>query len=182
MKINSLLKKIFTYLFIFVLFTLIFILFFHTPLFIGQKVLFYRGVELLAVTSIIVCIIMTLINRIWINLYWESLIAAISISISINMCFFLLFPITIDRSISMYLLTTLRDKDIDQGRIGISEKKLEEYFIEDYVNNKQAVKRRIFEQSIINMIKEQDGYVKLTNNGKVFMQFLQVIKIIYAIN
>lgn len=181
MEQNKPWKTIITYILVFLLFTFVFVLFFHTTLFIGQEVLFYRGLGLLVITTIITCIIATLLNHYWLKLQLESLIAAFIISISIHLSLFVVFPVTFDRSVTMYLLSTLKEKSTNQICSGLSERDLEQYFIDEYVKDKRAIRRRINEQSIIHILKEEDNCVQLTQKGQTFLNLSGVIKKIYAI-
>ncbi|MFH1827614.1 MAG: glycosyltransferase family 2 protein [bacterium] len=180
-SIYSIINIIAIYFLVFVFFTAIFISFFHTPIFINQKVLFYRGFILLIPAILITSIISALFNYYLFKVKLESLVAAIIISISINLSFFVIFPVTFDRSITMYLLSTLNEKSINQTCDGLSEKALEQYFITEYVKDNFAIKRRIYEQSIINMLKERNSCVQLTQRGRKFIEFSELVKRIYLV-
>jgi len=181
MKNDNLRKIITIYLLVFLLFSLIFILFFHSPLFSKQKVLFYRGAGLLVVTTIITLLIEIIIfNRRW-KLKTETLIAALVLSFAIHLSFFVVFPVTFDRSITMYLLNTLKRKQNSEICKGLNEKELEELFIKEYVKESQAVNRRIVEQSLIDFVERQDDCIQLTAKGDKFLRTSEVIKKIYGI-
>ena len=165
---------------VFLLFTSIDILSFRSPLFSKQNVLFYRGISLLAATTMVSSIICFLLNKHFFKLSLETLIAALIISVSLNLSFFIVFPVTFDRSVTTYLLSILRDKPATENCQGLTDKALEQYFISEYVLDKQAVQRRIKEQSIINMVERKNNCIQLTTRGQNFLKFLEIIKKIFG--
>ncbi|MBU1200006.1 hypothetical protein KJ953_00550 [Patescibacteria group bacterium] len=168
-------KLIGTYVGYFLLFSLIFVLSFHSPLFASQKILFYRGLNLMVLTFIFVGTLILLTNKIIFKLSTESIIAILTLSISTNLCFFVIFPVTFDRSVTTYLLSTLNNHN------GIKTIELENYLIKEYIQEKGAVERRITEQSVTNFIRKEDDCVSLTTKGKKFLNFMTIIKKLFAI-
>jgi len=174
-------KILSAYLTVFLLFSLLFILFFHTPLFLDQKVLFYRGILLLLPTTFAILIFSFFLNKQFLKVSFETLLAAFIISFSFNLSFFIIFPVTFDRSVTTYLLSILRNKPATENCQGLTDKTLEQYFISEYVIGKQAIQRRIVEQSIINMVEKKNNCVQLTTRGRNFLKLLEIIKKVYSI-
>lgn len=174
-------KIIITYLLTFLFFTLLFVLSFHAPLFKTQTVLFYRGI-LLLLTTTIVCSLLLFLFRQKFKLETQSFIAALTISLSFHLSFFVIFPVTFDRSVTMYLLSTLAKKPASQNCPGIGKSALKEAFITEYVKENRAIERRIYEQSFINFVKEEKECVTLTSKGHRFLNFSLFIKKLYGIN
>jgi len=166
---------------VFLIFTAVFILSFHSPLFVRQNVLFYRGISLLVVTTIVTSAICILLNKHFFKLHQETLVAALLISISLNLSFFIVFPVTFDRSVTTYLLSAIKEKSNAQTCGGLSEKELEKAFIDEYVLGQKAINLRIKEQSTINMVKEQDNCIQLTPRGQNFLRLSEIIKKIYSV-
>ncbi len=94
-------------------------------------------------------------------------------TISLNLCFFVLFPVTFDRSVTMFLLNTLNQSSY-------TERGLEEKFINDYVISQKAIKRRIEEQSIIGFAKD-DNKLELSSKAKTFLKISDIINKIYSV-
>lgn len=175
----NLFKKTFLhYLGIFVLFTAIYLCLFRTPLLISQQVLFYRGLGLLFIT-VIVTLILLLILRNKLKLNSETLIASIVMSLSINLVFFVVFPVTFERSVTMYVLNKLNTSKQTQNCQGLNKNDLEKDFIKNYVIKNQAMQKRIIEQKIINMINEEDNCISISSRGRSFVDFSRVIERIY---
>lgn len=134
----------------------------------------------MAATSITVAI-STLLNRYFFKLQQQTLLAAILVSFSFHLSFFIVFPVTFDRSITMYLLSTLKEKSASHTCGGLSKKSLEQYFVDEYILKSKAIDRRIQEQSIINFIKEEESCVRLTTKGNNFLNLSELIKKMYSL-
>lgn len=175
MKLSIFFKTILIYGSIFIFFTFIYLFSFHLPIFVQQKTLFYRGVILLAVISSIFFALTLIIHQYRSIKYLQLIISAIIVSISLNICFFIVFPVTFDRSITMYLLNTLENQD----EMSLSEKGLEQLFIDEYVVSQKAISRRIQEQSIIHFLKKESDQIHLTSKSIGFLNFSEKIKKLY---
>lgn len=173
-------KVFISYLAIFVLFSLVFLLLLRTPLFANQTVLFYRGNILLALTFVMLFLISGL-QRCILKVRFETILAALIMSASIHLSLFVVFPVTFDRSVTMYLLNRLKVSQSPTCQ-GLSAKQMEQLFIKEYVKRDQAMARRIYEQSVINMLKEQNDCITLTVRGTSFLSFSEFIKKLYNLN
>lgn len=169
------------YFFCFLLFTFVFLLLFHTPLWAEQKVLFYRGLGLLVVSSLLVSTLAMTIRRVWREVRIESLVAAVIISLSLHLSFFVVFPVTFDRSVTMYLLSSLENRRNDLSCSGKFEDSLEKNLIEEYIVSRRAVRRRLNEQSIIGMIEERNNCAQLSSTGTLFLKFAGLVKKLYGV-
>lgn len=170
----------FLYIGIFVIFTAIFIALFQTSLFSSQHVLFYRGLVLLVVTLLVTAVVILVAGRTFVERYSQSLIAALVISLSLNLTFFVVFPVTFERSVTMYLLYSL-----DNGRDGVcgglTKEVLQDKLINEYVVSRDAVAKRMDEQTIIHMVEAKNDCYKVTNQAKEFLHLSQIIKSMYNI-
>ena len=134
------------------------------------SILFYRGVALALVAAIAAGIIALWPAR---RTSDSSLpVAAAALSLSFNLCFLVLLPVTVDRSISVYLLSTIEQRQ----ESGITSAQLERSFVDDYVVRMGAIDRRIDEQRRSgNVTVDGGGKVHLTLQGERFMSFSRVI-------
>ena len=171
-------KLLAIYFSIFIGFSLTYVLLFHSPLFRGVEVLFYRGVILLALTGILFLAVFIFLKN---KINGETFLAALIMSLSLNLAFFIVFPVTFDRSVTMFLLNTLKqEKSLDCTK-GLSKNKLQRYLIDDYVVKDDAVGRRIKEQAAIEMIKRNGNCINLTSKANRFLRFAQIVRKIYGI-
>lgn len=180
---RSINKSLLIYLIIFISFTSFYLLSFHTSLFSSSSVFFYRGIWLLIIISFVFLLLVLFFNKKF-KLNLETLIAAILISISINLSFFVIFPVTFERSVTMFLLNTLKN-NTNNSCHGLIKSELQKMLINDYIVNKKAVDKRINEQIIIDFIKEKNQEKNqcyyLTPKAFNFLTFSELINKIYGI-
>jgi hypothetical protein len=133
-------------------------------------ILFYRGIALAIIAAVIIAIVSAWIGN---RVGDTSLpIAAAALSLSFNICFLVLLPVTVDRSVSVYLLSTIEH----QQEQGIDAAELERSFVDGYVVKMAAIDRRIDEQQRSgNIVVNADGNVRLTEQGRRFMAFSRVV-------
>ena len=173
-------RTLVAYITIFILFTIVYIFSFHSPLINSQHVLFYRGISLLLFTALLITIISVLLKK-QLSISWETVIAANIISALIHLSLFVTFPVTYDRAISIYLLNRLNNYPINAECKGYSKPTLEKLFIREYVEKQQAINRRLNEQSIIKFITQDNQCIALTDKAKKFLQFSDIVKKIYGV-
>ena len=134
------------------------------------SILFYRGVILAFGAAIITGMLALWFSR---RTRDSSLpIAAAALSLSFNLCFLVLLPVTIDRSISIYLLSTIERGESRQ----ITSRALKTDLIDGYVVRMNAVNRRLDEQRRSGNISiDAEGTIRLTLQGARFMAFSRMI-------
>lgn len=174
-------KLIFQYFLIFFVFTLLYIISFHSPIINNQNVLFYRGLGLLVIITLITTVLVIFFKK-KLQLSTETAMAAIIVSASINLALFITFPITYDRSITMYLLDRLNNPPANSICKGYTESELEQRLSSEYIQKKQALKKRLHEQSVIKFISQDSQCITITEKAKQFLQFSEIIKKIYGVS
>ncbi|MDH7476719.1 MAG: hypothetical protein QHH09_04675 [Microgenomates group bacterium] len=172
-------KFLIFYLSTFFLFTGFYLILFRSPIFIKQKVLFYRGLLLLLLNLFLWLLISILFyKKKLVKFSLESIIASLIVSFSLNLSFFVVFPVTFERSVTMYLLKKLYGNENQC----ISKKQLEDSLIEEYIIKNNALDKRLVEQSIINFIDKKNQCLSLTQKAKNFIQFSKKINWFYNLN
>lgn len=133
-------------------------------------ILFYRGVALAIAAALL-----TALPALWLarRTNDRSLpIAAAALSASFNICFLVLLPVTVDRSVTVYLLSTVEQRQSN----GIDAGGLQRAFVEGYVDKMGAVDRRIDEQRRSgNIAVGADGRLHLTAQGRCFMSLSRIV-------
>jgi len=139
------------------------------------RILFYRGI-ILAIGAAIV----TGIAALWPARRTRDSalpVAAAALSLSFNICFLVLLPVTVDRSVSVYLLSTIGR---EQGA-GIDSTDLRRAFVDGYVVRMDAVGRRIDEQRTTgNVTVAPDGKIQLTSQGRRFMELSRIVARVFG--
>ena len=153
----------------------IYVLLFWTGVATSISILFYRGVVLALVAALI-----TFLAALWLAAKTRDSslpIAAAALSLSFNVCFLVLLPVTVDRSVSVYLLSTIEQHQ----DLGIDAKHLQRSFVDDYVVKMGAIDRRIDEQKRShNVTVGTDGKVRLTTQGRRFMAFSRLVAQVFG--
>ena len=133
-------------------------------------ILFYRGIALALVAALVTGFI-----AIWPARRTRDSthpIAAAALSLSFNICFLVLLPVTVDRSVSVYLLSTIEQRQDS----GVTSAELQKSFVDGYVVRMGAIDRRIDEQRKSgNVTVDAGGKVRLTKQGEHFMSFSRLI-------
>lgn len=149
------------------------ILLVRSPLFQSVTILFYRGFLLCFIASVLVALIASLF---WRRRWTEQMplvIAAAALSFSANISFLIIIPVTIDRSISVFLLAGI-ETETAQGRT-VTPDKLQSLFVDRYVVGMRQIDRRIDEQSRSGNIVVERGEIHLTQRGRDFVGFARMI-------
>ena len=176
---SKFIKTLSVYLVVFIFFTLIYVSSFHLPLFIHQDVLFYRGISLLIlVTSFFLLLLIILFNATS-SYSLQTFIAALAVAVSINLTFFVIFPVTFDRSVTMFLLNTLDSQDQKAQCSGLTKEALEDSLVNEYIKKQEALDRRIQEQAVTNFIKSNDNCVQITVPGRKFLDLSRLVATLY---
>lgn len=168
------------YILVFIFFSGLYLCLFHTPFFKFQQVLFYRGLALLFITVLVsftTAFLLARRNKEF-KLYLESVIGAVIVSASINLALFVLLPVTFDRSVSTYLLSTL-DSEATPSCRGMTKKQLEKVLIDQYIVKNKALQKRIIEQEEIGFISGTGECVSLTDRARKFLQLKQITEKLY---
>jgi amino acid transporter len=121
----------------------VFIALFKIGAFSGIKVLFYRGIVIAILIGVIV-FIFSAILAIRGALHTSMALAAAAVSTSINLTVLIIFPVTIDRSVTVFLLGHMAH----HPQQSFSAHDLESHFIKVYLGTFQQMQRRMDEQEL----------------------------------
>lgn len=137
----------------------LYVLSFQVPF--GGEILFYRGLVLAGMVAVIIMSALALVAKRF-RLAPATIIGAAFSSLALNVCFLVVLPVTVDRSISVFLLTRIEDEQ------PIKALALQQAFIADYVVDMEQIERRVREQELSgNVIVTENGIV-LTERGRRF--------------
>lgn len=175
---SPILQLVGQYLLIFFVFSILFFLLIHSFLLKDQTTVFFRGIILLVITTIVMAAVVRAFKARW-NMSHETILAALVMSASVHLALFVLFPVTFDRSITMFVLNTLsKAKNECQG---YSSKDLEQKLIRVYIRQNKALDKRIREQENLDFIQKNDQCIQLTDTGKTFVNASIWLKRLYGI-
>lgn len=157
------LKLIGLHLLVFSISSSLFVASFRTPLFGNIQVLFYRGIALIALMSCLLVIGLLALKKTGFGsiLMFRDIVLSVVAFSCIMMVFFTHIPVTIERSVSIFMLGYM---NAHQGQI-LTKRDLRDAFVGSYVDGDDAMQKRLDEQVVSgNITRKGDGYA-LTPEG-----------------
>ncbi len=152
--------KVFLY---FTLYTFLIFIFLKLPYFNSEKVLFYKGIKVLFLVDLILIIVFLFLKE---KLSFVFIVTSIFFLIHLLILF--TFPVTYDRSLTIFIL-----KKLNEGPK--AENQLENLLIDKYIKKDKALIKRIDEQKKINTIDLRNGKIILTEKGKIILKINEFI-------
>ncbi|WP_088182617.1 hypothetical protein [Sphingobium sp. Z007] len=135
-----------------------------SPVLGGVSILFYRGIAIALIAAPLFALLLAIAGRRMPSLDLSTVIGATALSLAFNICFLIVFPVTFDRSVTMFLLARIEQQD---GQLDARD--LEHIFVADYLRTLRQIDRRVEEQSLSGNIVVADGRIRLTPQGKRLM-------------
>ena len=132
----------------------------RSPAFDGIHILFYRGILLAGATAAIMLATGLALRR-RLGLVPETLTGAVALSLAFNLCFLITFPVTFDRSITMFLLARIEQHDGRLDMVG-----LQQLFVREYLGEMRQIERRVNEQSLSGNIRVEQRRIHITPQGR----------------
>ena len=120
-------------------------------------ILFYRGLVLIVVATILTFVLMGVaVRRLKApDLGLRDAFAAAVLSLSLNLSFLVVVPVTVDRSISIFLLGAMAARGADPLTPEAASTLFKTVYVDDY----RQIERRLHEQTVSgNLVKVGDGY------------------------
>lgn len=172
-KIVCFVKLATIYLLIYLITTIGFVGLFHTPILKSLDVFMYRGIVFIIMCAVIAAIIMLIIKKCKYNtlISFKDIGLLFCLCCSINMVLFTMLPVTVERSVSVFMLSYMYENEDEP----LTEEEMSEIFVEKYVNEYQAFDKRFNEQIVSgNIEKTDDGYV-ITSTGKKIVDMFRTM-------
>ena len=148
MKVKDVIKLIGLYILIFIVCSVLFVALFHTPLLAGMQVLMYRGLAFIIITGCLAAVIMGVVRHFWKEITIRDIIMMFVIFCCVNTVLFTLIPVTVERSVSVFMLS------YDYG----------------------AFDKRFDEQVVTGTIEEnEDGSYSITDEGRFIVNMFRMM-------
>ena len=170
-------KKVLQMVLIFIIFCLAFVISFHLPTRKLMLVYTYFGfTSLIILTILLIFLLYLLIKKSILKFDIKDCIIIALLCFFVNVFFFGMVPVTIERSISVFMINEMHKNGMS------SKDEITENFVNKYVYEYDAFGKRLEEQTEINTIDEMNGQYDLSNKGKFMLNCFKVIDKIYGIN
>lgn len=168
-------KKLFgLYVITFVIFSFFVLFLFRLSIFNFQSTLFFKGIIILMMSFVLTSLSFIALRKKF-SIVLHVFISALIMSFSLHFVFFVIFPVTFDRSVTMYILNSLYQQS------SMSKTDLEESLINEYIVVNKALDKRLFEQKQTGFVTERENRVELTDQGRLFMYVSFFIKRLYRL-
>ena len=169
---GSVIALIGIYALIYVVCTALFIGLFHTDILKNMEVLMYRGVAFIVMTGVIAAVVMGIIRKFWGFVTVRDIIMMFVIFCCVNMVFLTLVPVTVERSVSVFMLSYM-DGNSDQT---FTQESVGEVFTSKYVEDYGAFEKRFDEQVVTGTIEQNpDGSYSITERGRFIVKMFRII-------
>lgn len=160
------------YALIYVVCTAGFIGLFHTSLFGDMEVLMYRGIAFLLIAGVVSAVIMGIVRMFWGFVTIRDIIMMFCIFCCVNMVFLTLVPVTVERSVSVFMLSYMQENK-DQT---FTEESVGEVFTTKYVEDYGAFEKRFEEQVVTGtIVQNEDGTYSITPKGEFVVEAFRTI-------
>ena len=160
----------------FVISFFVFVLLFNAPIFISIKVLMYRGLIFILLVAIFNLALGNVLKKLFFkNLNSFDLFSITVMFVSITLTFFILVPVTVERSISVFMLS-----EMEEGGASFTKEDIEDRFINTYVKEFGAFDKRFEEQVVTGTIDKIDNYKYIINEkGRFIVNLFRLIAKIF---
>lgn len=137
----------------------------------GVDILFYRGVVLCVVACALTVPLVAFVGRRLARAPISDAIAAGALSLGLNLSFLVLAPVTVDRSVSVFLLGYMGQHEPR----AFTTREMEEAFRRVYLGDLAQIQRRMDEQERSgNLMRAGEGYA-LSPQGAAFLRTARLV-------
>lgn len=175
---KEILFTLITYAVLYVISFLLLILFIRLPILKGMHVLMYRGIVMIILAGILASVLLVVFKK-WRKITWLSakdVVLVFILTCSINMVFFTLIPVTVERSVSVFMLSymdTYSDRTYTEDQVA-------EIFVDKYVNEYGAFEKRFDEQLTTGtIVQNADGTYSITDKGRFIVKMFRAISDVF---
>jgi hypothetical protein len=144
--------------------------------FLGRiSILFYRGLVLIAVGEIVCFVVLLIARRKWPAWHVRDAVSACAFAGGIAVCLLIVLPVTIDRSISVFMLTQMAA----QPDHSFTASELRNLFVDAYVKRYEQIERRLKEQKVSRNVAQTANGFRITPQGLAFVRFARLLSVVF---
>jgi hypothetical protein len=139
------------------------------------SILFYRGLVLIAVGEVFCFAVLLLARRVWSIWHLRDAVSACAFAGGIAVCLLIVLPVTIDRSISVFMLTQMAA----QPDHAFTPSELRSLFVDVYVERYGQIERRLEEQKVSRNVSQTRNGFRITPQGLAFVRFARLLSTVF---
>jgi len=139
------------------------------------SILFYRGLVLIAIGSLFCFVVLLLASRKWPTWKPRDAVSACAFAFGAAVCLLIVLPVTIDRSVSVFILTrmaALPDRAFTPDEMRAT-------FTEVYLGRYQQIERRLEEQEISGNVARDAAGFRITPQGLAFVRLARFLSRVF---
>lgn len=156
--------------------SIIYVVFCHIPLFSFTGIFFYDSILRVLIVTIILGVIEVIIRK-RLKLDSKDIFISLSIFMLVNLLWLLVCIISLDRSLSVFILCYM-----DEYQNDMSEDDIEEVFQEIFVEKYGMLERRFHEQIVTGNITCEEGKYRLTDRGRGIVKIFKAMSHVYNVD
>ena len=170
------LKTLLKYIALIVVGSVLYMLSFHIHFLDLTGIYFYDGILRLILVSVIMCVVVCLLRK-KIVFDWKDICLSVSTLLLLNMLWLSLCIVSLDRSLSVFLLCYM-----DEYEDGMDREQIDEVFQDVFVEKYGMIERRFDEQIKSGNIVFDGEMYKLTQRGSMFVMIFKTVGKAYGVD
>ena len=139
------------------------------------SILFYRGLVLIAIGTLFCFVVLLLASRKWPVWKPRDAVSACAFAFGAAVCLLIVLPVTIDRSVSVFILT--RMAALPERAFTPAE--MRAIFDDVYLGRYQQIERRLEEQEISGNVAHDAAGFRITPQGLAFVRLARFLSTIF---
>jgi|ERR1700736_277938 hypothetical protein len=139
------------------------------------SILFYRGLALIGIAEVLCFLVLMLACRKWPIWKMRDVISASAFAAGAAVCLLIVLPVTIDRSISTFMLTQMAARP-DRA---FTPAELRTLFVDVYVGRYRQIDRRLEEQEISGNVSPTAAGFQITPQGLAFVRVARLLSSVF---
>ncbi len=171
-NVGSIIALIGIYALIYFVCSAMFIGLFHTGILKNMEVLMYRGLAFIIATGVIAAVVMGIVRKFWGFITVRDIIMMFVIFCCVNTVLFVLVPVTVERSVSVFMLSYMEENSEQT----FTQESVGEIFTSKYVNDYGAFEKRFNEQvETGTIVQNPDGTYSITPRGEFIVEAFRTV-------
>lgn len=173
-KIKIIYRLVLLYAALYLAGTAVFVWLFHTPLLKSLDVFMYRGIVFILISSTLSALLMWACKHFIREpeLSIRDIIMLFMICCCVNTVLFTLIPVTVERSISVFMLSYMCENE----KVQYTQEEIENIFIKKYVGDYGAFEKRFHEQLVTGNIDDYgDDSYGITKRGELMVKAFRAV-------
>jgi MFS family permease len=139
------------------------------------SIVFYRGLVLIAIAALFCFVVLVLASRKWPVWKPRDAVSASAFACGVAVCLLIVLPVTIDRSVSVFILTRMAAMP-DRA---FTAAEMRAIFTDVYLGQYRQIERRLEEQEISGNVARDAAGFRITPQGLTFVRLARFLSTVF---